>query len=103
MPRAFNTVPSREADKFVVRFPEEMRERIAQVAQEHHRSMNSEIINRLDYSLAKDGVLGNAVMQLDDSELSLQERALLKQFRELSPRQQNALISLIEQDTKSAD
>lgn len=103
MPRTFNTVPAREADKFVVRFPEEMRERIAQVAHEHHRSMNSEIISRLDQSLVKDGVLGNAVMQLDDTELSLQERALLKQFRELSPRQQNALISLIEQDTKPAD
>lgn len=103
MPRAFSAVPSREADKFVVRFPEEMRERIAQVAREQHRSMNSEIIIRLDQSLVKDGVLGNAVMQLDETELSLQERALVKQFRELTPRQQNALISLIEQDTKPAD
>ena len=94
--------PSLEADKFVVRFPDEMRERIALVAREQHRSMNSEIVIRLDQSLSQDGVLGEAIMQLDDAELSVPERALLKQFRELSPRQQNALISLIEQDSKPA-
>jgi len=42
---------SRTADKFVVRLPDGMRERIAEVAREHHRSMNSEIIARLERSL----------------------------------------------------
>ena len=42
---------SRIADKFVVRLPDGMRERIADVAREHHRSMNSEIIARLERSL----------------------------------------------------
>lgn len=42
---------SRTADKFVVRLPDGMRERIADVAKEHHRSMNSEIIARLEKSL----------------------------------------------------
>lgn len=36
---------SRTADKFVVRLPDEMRERIAEIAKTHHRSMNSQIIN----------------------------------------------------------
>lgn len=42
---------SRTADKFVVRLPDGMREQIAEVAREHHRSMNSEIIARLERSL----------------------------------------------------
>lgn len=42
---------SRTADKFVVRLPDGMRERIAETAREHHRSMNSEIIARLSKSL----------------------------------------------------
>lgn len=42
---------SRTADKFVVRLPDGMRERIAEVARNHHRSMNSEIIARLEKSM----------------------------------------------------
>jgi len=42
---------SRTADKFVVRLPDGMREQIAEVAKESHRSMNSEIIARLKKSL----------------------------------------------------
>lgn len=42
---------SRTADKFVVRLPDGMRERITEVAKENHRSMNSEIIARLQNSL----------------------------------------------------
>lgn len=39
---------SRTADKFVVRLPDGMRERVGLTARSHHRSMNSEIINTLD-------------------------------------------------------
>ncbi|MNO12939.1 Arc-like DNA binding domain protein [compost metagenome] len=42
---------SRTADKFVVRLPDGMREQIADVAKDNHRSMNSEIISRLKKSL----------------------------------------------------
>jgi hypothetical protein len=45
---------SRTADKFVVRLPDGMRERIAEVARTHHRSMNSEIIARLERTLLDD-------------------------------------------------
>lgn len=47
---------SRTADKFVVRLPDGMREAIAEVARTHHRSMNSEIISRLDNSLKAEGI-----------------------------------------------
>ncbi len=57
---------SRTADKFVVRLPEGMRERIADVARNHHRSMNSEIIARLEQSLFQEGALDDDLsMRLD--------------------------------------
>lgn len=46
-----NATTSRTADKFVVRLPDGMREQVAQVARKNHRSMNSEIIDRLEQSL----------------------------------------------------
>lgn len=35
---------SRTAEKFVVRLPDGMRDRVAETARDNHRSMNSEII-----------------------------------------------------------
>lgn len=94
---------SRTADKFVVRLPDGMRERIAEVARNHHRSMNSEIIARLEQSLLQEGALGDELnMRLDSPELSLHERELLQRFRQLAHRQQNALVALIAQDAEMA-
>ena len=93
---------SRTADKFVVRLPDGMRERIAEVARNHHRSMNSEIIARLEQSLIQEGALGDEPsLRLDSPELSLNERELLQRFRQLSHRQQNALVSLIAPDVEA--
>ena len=94
---------SRTADKFVVRLPDGMRERIADVARNHHRSMNSEIIARLEQSLIQEDSLGDELnLRLDSPELSLHERELLQRFRQLSRRQQNALVSLIAHNTEMA-
>lgn len=94
---------SRTADKFVVRLPDGMRERIADVARNHHRSMNSEIIARLEQSMLQEASLGDEVeLRLDSPELSLHERELLQRFRQLSRRQQNALVSLIAHDAEMA-
>ena len=44
--------PSRTAPQFVVRFPdEEMRDRIKQAAEANNRSMNAEIVARLQQTL----------------------------------------------------
>lgn len=48
---------SREQDKFVIRLPDGLRPEIAAVAHRNHRSMNGEIINRLERSLALEVVL----------------------------------------------
>lgn len=42
--------PSRTADQFVVRFPDGMRDRIAEEAKKNNRSMNAEIVARLERS-----------------------------------------------------
>ncbi|PTS82646.1 DNA-binding protein [Pseudomonas sp. HMWF032] len=95
---------SRTADKFVVRLPDGMRERIADVARNHHRSMNSEIIARLEQSMLQESTLGDELnMRLDSPELSLHERELLQRFRQLSRRQQNALVALIAHDAEMAN
>ncbi|CAH0267660.1 hypothetical protein SRABI70_03394 [Pseudomonas sp. Bi70] len=94
---------SRTADKFVVRLPDGMRERIADVARQHHRSMNSEIIARLEQSMLQEGALDDELgIRLDSPELSLHERELLQRFRQLSRRQQNALVALIAHDAEMA-
>lgn len=43
---------SEKTEKFVVRLPKGMRENIAELANQHHRSMNSEIVSRLERSIA---------------------------------------------------
>jgi plasmid stability protein len=90
---------SRTADKFVVRLPDGMRDRIAEVARNHHRSMNSEIIARLEQSMLQEASLDDDLaLRLDSPELTLSERELLQCFRQLTRRQQNALVALIAND-----
>lgn len=43
-------VPSRGSEQFVVRFPDGMRDRIRDAAEQNGRSMNAEIIARLEGS-----------------------------------------------------
>ena len=48
---------SRIQDKFVIRLPDGLRPEIATVAYKNQRSMNGEIINRLERSLALELIL----------------------------------------------
>jgi hypothetical protein len=52
----FRAGDSRTKEKFVVRLDDGMRDRIAQVASEQHRSMNSEIVIRLERSLEGESI-----------------------------------------------
>ena len=47
----------RVQDKFVIRLPDGLRPEIAAVASRNHRSMNGEIINRLERSLTLELIL----------------------------------------------
>lgn len=90
----FPAASSRTADKFVLRLPQGMRERVADVAREAHRSMNSEIIARLEQSLCATAKVV-PFEAIEGGSLSVSEAQLLARFRMLSSRQQEALIDVL--------
>lgn len=47
-----HSIVTRESDKFQLRFPVRMRDQISKVAKENGRSMNAEMIDRLQKSFA---------------------------------------------------
>ncbi|MGL4966162.1 MAG: Arc family DNA-binding protein [Inquilinus sp.] len=47
--------PSQSLDKFVLRMPDGMRDRIADAAKKNNRTMNAEIIHRLESTFARKG------------------------------------------------
>lgn len=95
--QATYTSTSRTADKFVVRLPDGMREKIAEVARSHHRSMNSEIIARLEESM----VTERNVEAIDSNTMSIHERRLLNAFRKLPHKKQRALLMLCNGDEQT--
>lgn len=48
--------PSDSADKTLVRFPDGMRDLLREEAKKNNRSLNAEIIERLEYTLTRDRV-----------------------------------------------
>lgn len=103
-----STTASKSAEKFVVRLPRGMRRRIADAARCYRRSMNSEIVARLEQSLDSgssafpvqdeapaDGVadVATRAAEADSDEL---ERRLLQIFRSLPPERRRALLALFD-------
>lgn len=86
---------SRNADKFVVRLPDGMRERIAEIARLQHRSMNSEIVRRLEESMVGDDPQSAAI---DHEHLSKEEKAIVLAVRAVSAIKRKALLSLLAND-----
>ena len=91
--------------KFVVRLPMEMRDRIAEAAHHHRRSMNSEIVARLEQTFsglpseAQAQALEPAMQGTFDAllrrDLKEDERELLRTFRRLSGDKRRALLRLL--------
>ena len=85
---------SRTSDKFMLRLPDGMRDQVAQVARQNHRSMNSEIIDRLEQSLLnprftpvqEDEVLPADAVQLK-SELDRAYKIIDRLLRNATPTQ----------------
>jgi hypothetical protein len=88
---------SRTADKFVVRLPDGMRERVASVARKNHRSMNNEIIARLNESMNACEVNTN----IDPNSITIHERRLLESFRKLGAGKRKALMLLCTDDDET--
>ena len=96
------TQGSRTADKFVVRLPDGMRQKIALVAKSYHRSMNSEIVSRLESSLRTEPSLmtdqERAELEqggLSTLEVNPQESAIITRFRQLTPSKRQALLEIL--------
>lgn len=85
---------SRTADKFVVRMPEGMRDRITEIATSNHRSMNSEIVLALE-TLVDNATPIKGAMPLATS---AEEIRALEAFRNLSPAKRKAMLTLLASD-----
>lgn len=73
--------PSQLQDKFTVRFPEGMRDKIAELAKKNGRSMNNEIIYALENYLS--GETYDYLKKLDEIEREVKSRLEeLHKFRE---------------------
>lgn len=55
--------PSEVQDRFIVRFPEGMRDKIAEIAKSNGRSMNAEIIARLEQSFSASNQFDEAAVK----------------------------------------
>lgn len=93
----------RAIDKFIVRFPTDLRARIARIANINRRSMNNEILSRLETSLLEESQTelfpgpDNTTMEptpADLSALTQMEQQLIGTFRNLPDIKQRALIRL---------
>ena len=76
---------SRDADKFVVRLPDGMRDQITDVARTNGRSMNKEIIKRLERTLHEDAT---GILNVDHME------QLGKRCKELEARAPGAHLKI---------
>jgi hypothetical protein len=80
----------RGSDQFILRFPDGMRDQIAKLATANGRSMNAEIIDRLEKSMAEMTIetgmkiFGDLVAQMSDRMESVQENLdrILKEQKE---------------------
>lgn len=63
-PSPIGRVPSRGSDQFQLRLPDGMRDKLKEAADQAGRSMNAEIVARLDRSLEEDGQLPKAEMDM---------------------------------------
>jgi hypothetical protein len=92
-------------ERFVVRFPRRLRQRVEESARFYRRSINSEIILRLDHSLralpdmatehAIEPPMFAAIERSLRSNLSDEEQGLVLCFRRLSAAKRKALLDLL--------
>ncbi|WP_454255156.1 Arc family DNA-binding protein [Pseudomonas sp. Marseille-Q8238] len=85
---------SRSADKFVLRMPDGMRSRIEHLAAASHRSMNSEIIVRLERSFITTDLIAEQRMVIDA--LKAQVSALSEALEDIVQQYPNPDISHVD-------
>ncbi len=91
--------------KYMVRLPQAMRDQIRESARHYRRSMNSDIVARLHQtfsglpdgtgSIDPDLALHEQIEDLFRRELSEEEEALIRAYRRMSGKKQEALRNLL--------
>ena len=76
--------PSETQERFIVRFPDGMRDRISEVAKAGHRSMNAEIVARIrrSFELDEAGDMAQTGPDLDVAELKKEIARLCRLLQE---------------------
>lgn len=87
--------PSRTADKFMMRMPDGMRDRLSALAKNNHRSMNAEIVARLLGSIGAEGIDTSKIGE-DVSAYLTAEARLVISYRKLPDKKKKALLELLE-------
>ncbi|WP_299793836.1 Arc family DNA-binding protein [Ramlibacter sp.] len=88
---------SNDSEKFIVRLPDGMRTRIAEAAAANHRTMNAEVVSRLQQSFERPSGLISDLSLDSDRRLSLKTLA-----REIAKALRDELSSITAQQTRSA-
>lgn len=78
--------PSASADRYIVRFPDGMRDRLKALATENGRSLNAEIIHRLQTTLEMDEYAEPTVKGYEDTDSDRLNR-LLERIEEMLTRE----------------
>lgn len=86
----------REINPFGLRMPEDLKKRLARSAKANRRSMNAELVLRLQHSVAQDPSHLPEIREAAGSyKLSPDQILLLECYDILSPRRRKALIELL--------
>ena len=87
---------ARDINPFGLRMPHDLKKLIEKSAKTNRRSMNAELILRLQDSIEKDPLFVPEIREASRSyELSEDENVLLKAYSTLSPRRRRALLELL--------
>lgn len=85
----------REINPFAVRMPPELRERVEQPAKQARRSLNSELVIRIEQSFELDAAPYRVAEQMPDYGLPADEQRLLNAYRQASPKKREAILALL--------
>jgi hypothetical protein len=87
---------ARDINPFGLRMPHDLKKRIEKSAKTNRRSMNAELILRLQDSVEKDPLFVPEIREATRNyELTEDENVLLRAFSILSPRRRRALLELL--------
>lgn len=87
---------ARDINPFGLRMPPELRKRLEKSAKTNRRSINAELVLRLQDSVEKDPLFVPEIHEAAERyQLSEEQTALLSAYQSLSPRRRRALLAFL--------